>query len=177
MLVTGATLRRCLEQWTITGEVLLIGEPSAPVNLAGFYTSCNDFFYASRKSSSCQPAQLVSTIACLGREGGEFSLCFDVENLAPSGGHYIYLILWADENGNGVYDPGEEWKYVIPLYDDRVFGEATDCVFYYEDHADEDKGTRPGWNRSAGLERYVPVLEGSTAGAKLSNETSWAAQP
>jgi hypothetical protein len=118
----------------------------------------------------------VSTVACLGREGGEFSLCFDVSSLVPSGGHYIYLILWADGNGNGAYDPGEEWKYVIPLYDDRVFGEATDCVFYYDDRADDGKGTRPGWNRSAGLEKYIPVLDGSTAGAKLSNETSWAAQ-
>jgi hypothetical protein len=173
MPVTGTTLQRCLEHWTIAGEVLLIGEPSAPVSLAGFYTSCHDFFYASRKSPSCQPARLVSTVARLGREGGEFSLCFDVAELAPSGGHYIYLILWADENGNGVYDPGEEWKYVIPLYDDVVFGQATDCVYYYDDRADEGKGTRLGWNRSAGLEKYVPVIEGSNTGARLANETSW----
>ena len=173
MPVSSATLRRCLEHWTIAGEVLLIGEPSAPVNLAGFYTSCNDFFYASRKSPSCQPARLVSTVARMGLEGGEFLLSFDVAALKPSGGHYIYLILWADENGNGVYDPGEEWKYVIPLYDDRVFGAATDCVYYYEERADENKGTRPGWNRSAGLEKYVPETEMSSEGAKLANETAW----
>jgi hypothetical protein len=173
MPVSGATLRRCLEHWTIAGEVLLIGEPSAPVKLAGFYTSCNDFFYASLTSPSCQPALLVSNVACLGREGGDFTLCFDVASLQPSGGHYIYLILWADRNGNGTYDPGEEWKYVIPLYDDRVFGEATDCVYYYEEQANQDRGTRPGWNRSVGLERYVPVVETANEGAKLANETAW----
>lgn len=170
---SSATSRRCLEHWTITGEVLLIGEPSAPVKLAGFYTSCHDFYYASGNAPACRPARLVSSVAPLGREGGEFSLCFDVASLEPSRGHYIYLILWVDENGNGIYVPGEEWKYVIPLYDDLVFGEATDCVYYYEERADEDKGTQPGWNQSAGLEHYVPVAAAARDGAKLANETAW----
>jgi hypothetical protein len=168
--------RRCLDQWTITGEVLLIGEPSAPVLLAGFYTSCNDFYYASGGTPSCRPAQLVSNVSPIGREGGEFSLCFDVGSLDASGGHYIYLILWADENGSGVYSPGEEWKYVIPLFDDRVFGQATDCVYYFDERADESKGTQPGWNQSAGLEQYVPLVAASRNGARLANETAWSAR-
>jgi hypothetical protein len=173
MSLTSVTSRRCLEQWTITGEAVLIGEPSAPVMLAGFYTSCNDFFYASQERPACRPARLVSSVATLGREGGEFALCFDVGSLDPAGGHYIYLIFWADSNGNGRYDPGEEWKYVIPLYDDRVFGEATDCVYYYDDRPNEQRGTRIGWNQSAGLERYIPVDCAVHEGAKLSNETAW----
>jgi hypothetical protein len=169
----GTASRRCLDQWTIAGEVTLIGEPCATVRLAGFYTSCHDFFYASQANSPSGPARLVSTVAEIGREGGEFSLCFDVAPLAPLGGHYIYLILWADLNGNGVFDPGEEWKYVIPLYDDRVFAGATDCVFYFEERPDEDKGTRPGWNLSRGLEHYAPVETTAQGGARLANETAW----
>jgi len=152
---SSATSRRCLEHWTITGEVLLIGEPSAPVKLAGFYTSCHDFYDASGNAPACRPARLVSSISPLDREGGEFSLCFDVASLEPSRGHYIYLILW------------------VPLYDDLVFGEATDCVYYYEERADKDKGTQPGWNQSAGLEHYVPVAAAARDGAKLANETAW----
>jgi hypothetical protein len=177
MPFSSATSQRCLDCWTITGEVLLIGEPSAPVKLAGFYTSCHDFYYAAREAPACRPARLVSSVASLGREGGEFSLRFDVASLEPSGGHYIYLILWADESGNGIYAPGQEWKYVIPLYDDRVFGEATDCVYYYEERANENKGTQPGWNQSAGLEQYVPVAAAVHEGAKLANETAWNARP
>jgi hypothetical protein len=179
MPLSSATSRRCLEQWTITGEAVLIGEPSASVMLAGYYTSCNDFFYASQGfmtpgKPACAPARLVSTVACLGREGGEFELCFDVESLDPAGGHYIYLVLWADANGNGLYDPGEEWKYVIPLYDDRVFGEATDCVYYFDESPNEQRGTGTGWNQSTGLERYVPIERAVHSGAKLANETAWA---
>jgi hypothetical protein len=173
MLPTSETSRRCLEQWTITGEAVLIGEPSAPVMLAGYYTSCNDFFYASQGNLACRPARLVSTVASLGREGGGFELCFNVGSLDPAGGHYIYLILWADSNGNGRYDPGEEWKYVIPLYDDQVFGNATDCVYYFDDRPNEQRGTGMGWNQSTGLEQYIPVDRAIHDGAKLSNETAW----
>jgi hypothetical protein len=168
-----ATSRRCLDQWTITGEVVLIGEPSAPVMLAGFYTSCHDFYYASREIPACQPARLVTGVVPLCRERTPFSLCFDVEPLDPTRGHYIYLILWADANGNRLYDPGEEWKYVIPLYDDRVFRGATDCVYYYEECPDAHKGTQPGWNQSAGLDRYVPVHRACHDGANLANDTAW----
>jgi hypothetical protein len=176
MSPTGASPRRCLEHWTITGEVLLIGEPSAPVRLAGFYTGCHDFFYVSQGTPACTPALLVSDVAALGCDGGEFSLCFDVSCIHPAAGHYIYLILWADQNGNGEYDPGEDWKYVIPLYDDRVFAGATDCVYYFADRVDQDKGTQPGWNQSAGLEQYVPVDQAGHEGARLANETAWQAR-
>ena len=169
----GAAPRRCLDQWTISGEVTLIGEPSAPVRLAGFYTRCHDFFYASRPGSPCGPARLVTTVADVGREGGPFQLCFDVAPLSPADGHYIYLILWADLNGNSVFDPGEEWKYVIPLYDDRVFAEATDCVLYFQAREDEGKGTSPGWNLSRGCERYAPVASALQSGARLANMTAW----
>ena len=172
----GTIARRCLDQWTIAGEVTLIGEPSAPVRLAGFYTRCHDFFYAARPGSPCGPARLVTTVADLGEQGGEFSLCFDVTPLAPEGGHYIYLILWADADGNRAYDPGEEWKYVVPLYDDRVFTGATDCVYYFDVRPDEQKGTLPGWNQSRGLERYAPVDLSAQSGARLANETAWTAR-
>jgi hypothetical protein len=170
---SSATSRRCLAQWSITGEVVLIGEPSAPVFLAGFYTSCNDFYYVSREKPACQPARMVTCVVPVEGERTTFELCFDVEPLDPTRGHYIYLILWADVNGNGRYDPGEEWKYVIPLYDDCVFGGATDCVYYYDECADTRKGTQPGWNQSAGLERYVPVHQACRVGARLANETAW----
>jgi hypothetical protein len=169
----GTASRRCLDQWTITGEVTLIGEPSAPVRLAGFYTNCHDFFYASRPGSPCGPAQLVTTIADVGREGGDFSLCFDVASLCPSDGHYIYLILWADRDATHTFDSGVEWKYVIPLYDDRVFAGATDCVLFYQAHRDEQKGTFPGWNLSRGLEEYAPVETTVQTGARLANMTAW----
>ncbi len=174
---TGATSGRCPHQWTITGEVVLIGEAPAPVKLAGFYTRCNDFYYASAVSPKCAPARMVSNVAALGPGGGDFSLAFDVASLQPASGHYIYLILWSDENGNGSYDPGEEWKYVIPLYDDRMFQQATDCVYFFDERADEMKGTQPGWNQSAGLERYVPIAVAPCDGAKLSNETAWSPHP
>jgi hypothetical protein len=187
MTPSSATSRRCLEQWSITGEAVLIGEPSAPVMLAGFYTSRSDFYYSTigkvssgetspgtTAKSTCEPAVLVTSVACLGRCGGVFELCFDVATLDPASGHYIYLILWADENENEVFDPGEEWKYVIPLYDDKVFGEATDCVYYFDDHDDERRGTGHGWNQSTGLDRYIPVDRAEKNGAKLANETAWA---
>jgi hypothetical protein len=142
--------------------------------LAGFYTHCDDFYYASRGRPACKPARLVTDVVPLDGELTAFSLCFNVDFLDPVRGHYIYLILWADENGNGIYDPGEEWKYVIPLYDDRVFGGATDCVYYYDERADELKGTQRGWNQSAGLERYVPVDRACHDGARLANDTAWA---
>jgi hypothetical protein len=176
MPAVGATSGRCLDQWTIAGEVILMGEPSAPVRLAGFYTNCQDFFYAARPDSPCGPARLVTTVADLGAEGGEFSLCFDVASLSPARGHYIYLILWADHDGSGFFEPGKEWKYVIPLYDDEVFAGATDCVYYYDERSDEEKGTWPGWNQSCGLERYAPVDLSAQAGARLANETAWEAR-
>jgi len=143
------------------------------VRLAGFYTSGHDFFYTSRPGSSCAPARLVTTVADVGLEGGEFSLCFDVTPLAPSRGHYIYLILWADLNGNGAFDPGEEWKYVIPLYDDEVFAGATDCVLCFQETPDAEKGTLPGWNLSRGCEQYTPVERATQRGARLANMTAW----
>ena len=141
--------------------------------LAGYYTSCNDFYYASRERPACRPARLVTDVIPLDGEYTTFSLCFDVESLDPTRGHYIYLILWADQNGNHLYDPGEEWNYVIPLYDDHVFGGATDCVYYFDERADEHKGTHQGWNQSAGLEWYVPVDRACQDGARLANETAW----
>jgi hypothetical protein len=173
MPAAGATSRRCLDQWTVAGEVILIGEPSAPVRLAGFYTSCHDFFYTARRDSPCGPPRLVTSVAELGTGGGQFSLCFDVGSLSPARGHYIYLILWADANANGRYDPEEEWKYVIPLYDDRVFTGATDCVYYFDVRRDEQKGTLPGWNQSRGLETYAHVDLATQLGARLANETAW----
>jgi len=178
MPLSGAASGRCRDQWIITGEVILNGEPSATVRLAGFYTCRHDFFYYACPSSarlSCPEgsALLVTTVADVGREGSTFSLCFDTSALQPSTGDYIYLILWADLNDNGTFDAGEEWSYVIPLYDDRVFGGATDCVFYFDDRERRDKGTHPGWNLSRGLEQYAPVDRESHAGARLANETAW----
>ena len=178
---SGAASRRCLDQWSIAGEVTLIGDPSARIRLAGFYTSRHDFFYftspsASRIGCAGSPARLVTTVAEFGREGGEFSLCFDVGSLAPAAGEYIYLILWADLNDNGAFDPGEEWSYVVPLYDDRVFCGATDCVFYFDERPHQEKGTQPGWNVSRGLERYAPVESPEQVGARLANETAWTAR-
>ena len=103
-------------------------------------------------------------MAPLGRSGAQFALCFDAGSLEPEGGHYIYLILGADSNGNGRYYPGEDWKYVIPLFDDRVFGQATDCVYYYDDSPNEQRGTCVGWNQSAGLERIFPSIVPSMTG-------------
>lgn len=176
MLAADATSRRCLDQWTVAGEVMLIGEPSAPVRLAGFYTNAHDFFYASRRDSPCGPARMVTTVADVGVHGGEFSLCFDVASLAPDRGHYIYLILWADADNNGRFDPGEDWKYVIPLYDDQVFAGANDCVYYFDVHPDERRGTGAGWNFSRGLETYAPVDAPAQVGARLANETAWTAR-
>jgi len=173
MSAHGLAARRCLDQWTIAGEVILNGEPSAPVRFAGFYTSCHDFFYAARTCAPCGPARQVTTVADLGVAGGEFSLCFDVASLAPDRGHYIYLILWADANDNGCFDPGEDWKYVIPLSDDPVFAGANDCVYYFDVCADQQKGTQAGWNLSRGLEMYAPVDLASQHGARLANETAW----
>jgi len=174
MPAPGAASRRCLDHWAITGEVVLIGDPSAPVRLAGFYTSCHDFFYAAQPGAACGPARRVTTVADLGFCGGEFSLCFDVAALAPERGHYIYLILWADQDDNGSYDPGEEWKYVIPLYDDRVFAGASDCVYYFDVRPDQQIGTQAGWNLSHGLQTWAPVDLAAQQGARLANETAWA---
>jgi len=173
MLATGTAARSCLDRWTIAGEVVLIGQPSAPVRLAGFYTNCHDFFYAARPNAPCGPARQVTTVAELGVHGGEFSLCFDVTALAPERGHYIYLILWADANGNGCFDRGEEWKYVIPLYDDRVFSGASDCVYCFGVGSSEPAGMQPRWNLSRGLESWAPVEAAAQLGARLANETAW----
>jgi hypothetical protein len=168
-----ATLHQSPSRWTISGELILVGDPPAPIMLAGFYTCCNDFYYAAQTIRTCRPARLVTDVIPLSGERSEFKLMFDVESIDPARGHYIYLILWADANGNGSYDPGEEWKYVIPLYDDPVFGGATDCVYYFDEQADARKGTLRGWNQSAGLEQYVPVDLACHDGARLANETAW----
>ncbi|HEY9595882.1 MAG TPA: hypothetical protein VHE79_15490 [Spirochaetia bacterium] len=177
MASSAATSRCRPSQWSITGEVVLIGEPPAPVLLAGFYTSCHDFFYASQPRPACGPAQLVTDVVRVTGECTPFTLCFDVDPIDPARGHYIYLILWADVNRNGLYDPGEEWKYVIPLFDDRVFGGATDCVYYFDERDDGSRGTSAGWNQSAGLERYVPVGLACHEGARLANDAPWSGRP
>ena len=181
MSSSSAAFRRCLDQWRIAGEVTLIGEPSATILLAGFYTCRHDFFYyacphTSRPSCPDGSARLVTTVAEIGPQGGEFSLCFNVSALTPCQGDYIYLILWADLNDNGAFDPGEEWSYVIPLYDDRVFSGATDCVFYFDEQPHQGRGTEPGWNLSRGPERYVPLEASEQVGARLANETAWTAR-
>ena len=112
-------------------------------------------------------------MAALGAGGGEFNLHVDVSSLSPCPGHYIYLILWADGNGNDAYDAGEDWRYVIPLYEDRLFREATDCVYYYVEGPNPATGAEPGWNQSIGLDRYAPVICASMEGARLSNESAW----
>ena len=66
---------------------------------------------------------------------------------------------------------------MIPLYDDKVFGAATDCVYFFDDHCDERRGTRRGWNQSTGLDRYVPVENPTHSGARLANETAWTTRP
>jgi hypothetical protein len=119
---------------------------------------------------------MVSNAAALGSTGGAFRLEFDVTSVQPCAGHYVYLILWDDANGNDAFDPGEEWKYVIPLYEDRVFLDATDCVYYYDERVNEMTGTAPGWNQSIGLHRFVPVTHACREGARLSNESAWGRQ-
>ena len=158
------------------GDVLHIGEAPRDVKLGCFYTSCNDFYYASQRGPKCPPARLVSSVASFGPTGGAFTLRVDVSSIVPSAGHYIYLILWNDRNGNNEYDAAEDWRYVIPLYDDAVFLSATDCVYYYDDQARESAGTAPGWNQSIGLERYVPVDRTEWAGARVANEVAWCAE-
>ncbi len=164
---------KCLERWTITGEVVLVGDPPPRVRLAGFYTGCQDFYYASGVERRCTPPRLITSVAAFGDEGGPFTLSFDVSSLCPAAGHYIYLILWSDLNANEAFDQGEDWKYVIPLYEDRSFPGATDCIYYFDDRPDEEKGTEPGWNQSAGLAHFAPVRCASLEGALLSNETAW----
>jgi len=160
----------------VKGDVLHIGEAPRDVKLGCFYTSCNDFYYASQRGPKCPPARLVSSVASFGPTGGAFTLRVDVSSIVPSAGHYIYLILWNDRNGNNEYDAAEDWRYVIPLYDDAVFLSATDCVYYYDDQARESAGTAPGWNQSIGLERYVPVDRTEWAGARVANEVAWCAE-
>ena len=169
----GGPRLRCLEKWTLSGDALLVGQPPANVKLAAFYTCCRDFYYASQREPECLPAELVSNVAPLGSDGGEFRLVIDASSLSPWPGCYIYLILWGDANDNDAYDPGEEWRYVIPLYEDRVFLDATDCIYYYDDRENPETGTAPGWNQSVGLDRYVPILQPYREGASLSNESAW----
>ena len=162
-----------ISQWTVKGEVLLIGDSPPDVKLGCYYTNCNDFFYASQCRPKCPPARLVSSVACFGPSGGAFTLKIDVSSLAPAAGHYVYLIMWDDRNGNGKYDPPEDWRYMIPLYDDAVFLGATDCVYFYDDQPHESIGTARGWNQSVGLDRYVPVDRNEWDGARLANEVAW----
>ena len=152
-----------------------MGDLPTDVKLGGFYTHCHDFYYASQRTPQCPHACLVSNVASLGASGGNFLLTFDVSWISPSAGHYIYLILWDDQNKNGEFDPHEDWRYVIPLYDDAVFQGATDCVYYYDDCSHECIGTAPGWNQSVGLDKYAPVECANRAGARLSNEVAWCA--
>jgi hypothetical protein len=159
----------------IGGEVLLVGDSPANVKLGGFYTHCHDFYYASQHKPQCPRACLVSNVASLGASGGNFLLTFDVSWISPSAGHYIYLILGNDQNRNGEFDPLEDWRYVIPLYDDAVFQGATDCVYYYDNRSNECIGTAPGWNQSVGLDHYAPVDCAARDGARLSNEVAWCA--
>jgi hypothetical protein len=163
-----------LQTWSISGEVLLVGEPPADVKLAAFFTCCHDFFYASQPKPACPPAVMVSGAAPLGSAGGPFHLSIDVSSLSPCPGFYIYLILWDDCTGDGLYRPGEEWRYVIPLYDDHVFLEATDCIYFYDDQCNTLRGTSPGWNQSIGLHQYSPVVCTCREGARLSNTPAWA---
>lgn len=79
------------------------------------------------------------------------------------------------KNKNGEFDPLEDWKYVIPLYDDAVFQGATDCVYYYDNSSNKCIGTAPGWNQSVGLDHYSPVECASREGARFSNEAAWCA--
>ena len=152
---------------------MLIGDPPLDVKLGCYYTNCNDFYYASRCNPKCPPACRVSSVASFGPSGGAFTLRIDVSSLAPAAGHYIYLILWDDRNRNNEYDASEDWRYVIPLYDDAVFPGATDCVYFYDDRPHESIGTAPGWNQSVGLDRYIPVDRTEWEGARVSNEVAW----
>jgi hypothetical protein len=160
-----------VKKWTISGEILLVGDSPACVKLAAFYTHSRDFYYASLKSS-VSPLR-VSDAAAVCPPGGAFTLHMDVSRLSPTAGDYIYLILWADENANDAYDTGEDWKYVIPLFDDCIFQGATDCVYYYDDKECEAAGTGPGWNQSIGAHRFSPVGGAHQEGARLSNEPAW----
>jgi len=166
-----------LRAWTVTGEVLLIGDPPPDVKLGCFYTNCSDFYYASQSRPKCPAARLVSNAASFGPSGGAFTLRIDVSSLAPAAGHYMYLILWDDRNDNDDYDPAEDWRYVIPLYDDTVFLGATDCVYFYDDEPHEPIGTARGWNQSIGLDRYVPVDHTEWEGARVANEVAWCGRP
>ncbi len=145
------------------------------MKLGCFYTNCHDFYYASQLRPKCPPARRVSSVASFGTAGGSFSLRVDVSSLTPSAGHYLYLILWDDRNGNDEYDPTEDWRYVIPLYDDAVFQGATDCVYFYDDRSHESTGTAAGWNQSIGLDLFIPVQRIEWEGARLANEVAWGA--
>jgi hypothetical protein len=175
MIPAGVLSAHGLQAWSISGEVLLVGEPPPRVKLAAFFTCCRDFFYASQPNPACPPAVMVSDAAPLGPDGGAFSLRIDVQAVSACPHQYIYLILWNDRTGDGVFRPGDPWRYVVPLYEDRVFLEATDCVWYYDEQADEGRGTMPGWNQSIGLDRYHPVTETGVDGARLTNEPAWEA--
>lgn len=161
------------QKWTVKGEVVLIGDPPPNVKLGCYYTNCSDFYYASQDKPKCPPARLVSNAVSFSPVGGDFTLKIDISNLAPAAGHYMYLILWDDRNGNDEYDSTEDWRYVIPLYDDAVFLGATDCVYFYDDQPHESIGTVRGWNQSVGLDRYVPVDRTEWEGARISNEVAW----
>jgi hypothetical protein len=167
------TTGRCLDTWTLAGEVLLVGNPPLHVKLAGFYTGCQDFYYSTRVVRHCAPARRITNVATLSETGGPFTLCVDTAALVPEPGHYIYLILWADLNDNDAYDPGEDWKYVVPMFEDRAFPGATDCIYYFDDRTRMETGTGPGWNLSVGLNRFAPVRCAAQDGARLSNDAAW----
>jgi len=80
----------------------------------------------------------------MGLEGGEFLLSFDARCTEALGRALHLPHPLGRREREGVYDPGEEWKYVIPLYDDRVFGAATDCVYYYEETSGRKQGNAAG---------------------------------
>ena len=118
-------------------------------------------------------AILVSNVTDLGTTGGNFSMDVSTKALTPSDGQYIYLIMWVDLNGNGHYDIGEDWNYVIPRYGDPVFKNSFECGYYYSDHYNDLMGTEPGWNQSVGFVDYRPVYFATMSGAKISNEYAW----
>ena len=64
---------------------------------------------------------------------------------------------------------------MVPMFEDRAFPGATDCVYYFDDRTREETGTEPGWNLSVGLNRFAPVRCTVQNGARLSNEAAWCA--
>jgi hypothetical protein len=153
------------EEWTITGTLSCAAETTSTIRMAAFFTIADSYGEGLNDTNAFDPV-LVSNVIEVTSTGDAFSLAVDSSACDPQTGDLIELIIWEDDNDDGLHSSNEEYWYVRSAEDCPVFQGDGYCGWYFEQYGDSYNGRLRGWNQTVAY-GYEPIDSAVKDGAIL----------